>query len=105
MPLFPRYKMALFRYFKCDSAATFLSDPKRPLSTSLSTGNIKAANKAVLGDGRSQKAHVFLKLLVSKIYSKANSIFFENLHFQKFSTIRYCQRVTKCGAPHYVEPN
>ena len=34
------------------------SDPKGPLSTSLSTGTIKAANKAALCDGRGQKAHV-----------------------------------------------
>ena len=51
--------MALFRYFKRDdSAGTFLPDPKGPLSTSLSTGAIKAANKAVLCDGHSQKAQV-----------------------------------------------
>ena len=50
MPLFPYYKMALFRYFKHDtgsSAGTFLPDPKGPLSTTLGTGTIKAANKAV----------------------------------------------------------
>ena len=52
---------ALFRYFKRDSAGTFLSDPKGPLSTSLSTGNIKAASKAVLCDGCGQKAHVFFR--------------------------------------------
>ena len=50
--------MALFRYFKCDSAGTFLPDPKGPLSTSLSTGTIKAANKAVLCDGHGQKTHM-----------------------------------------------
>ena len=47
-PLFPHYNMALIRYFKRDSAGTFLPDPKGPLSTSLSSGNIKAAKKAVL---------------------------------------------------------
>ena len=44
--------MALFRYFKRDSAGTFLPDPKGPLSTTLSAGTIKAANKAVQCDGR-----------------------------------------------------
>ena len=71
--------MALFRYFKRDSAGTFLPGPKGPLSTSLSTGTIKAANKAVLCDGHGQKARVFSKLLISKIYSKANFNFFESL--------------------------
>ena len=55
------YFMALFCYFKRDSAGTFLPDPKGPLSTSLSTGTIKAANKAVLCDGRGQKAHVYFQ--------------------------------------------
>ena len=81
--------MALFRYFKRDSAGTFLPDLKGPLSTSLSTGNIKAANKAVPCDGRGQKAHVFLKLLISKIILKPIPIFFENLHFRKFPVIWY----------------
>ena len=57
-PFFPNYKMSLFRYIKCDSPGTFHPDPKGPLSTSLSTGTIKAANKAVLCDGCGQKAHV-----------------------------------------------
>ena len=34
-----------FRYFKRDSAGTFLPDPKGPLSTSLSTGTIKLPTK------------------------------------------------------------
>ena len=76
--------MAFFRYFKRDSAGTFLPDPKGSLSTSLSTGTIKAANKAVLCDGRGQKAHMFFKLLISKIYSKANSNF-----FSKICTFKY----------------
>ena len=52
-------KMALFRYFKRDSAGspagTFLPDPKGPLSTTLGTGRIKAANKAVLDISSSNK--------------------------------------------------
>ena len=54
--------MALFRYFKRDSAGTFLPDPKGPLSNFLSTGTIKAANKADLCDGHGQKAHVCFEI-------------------------------------------
>ena len=80
--------MALIRYFKCDGAGTFLPDPKGPFSTSLRTGNIKAANKAALCDGHGQKTRVFSKILILKFYSKANSNFFENLHFRQFPAIR-----------------
>ena len=48
-------KMALFRYFKRDSAGTVLPDPKGSLSASLAMDTIKSANKAVLEVSFSKK--------------------------------------------------
>ena len=98
--------MALFRYFKRDSAGTFLPDSKGPLSTSLSTGTIKAANKAVLCDGHGQKAHVcFRNYQFRKFILKPIPLFFENLHFESFplyGSMKYIQNtVSICKINHY----
>ena len=57
--LISHYKMSLFRYLKRDSAGTFLSDPKGPLPTSLSTGTIKLPTKLFCVMGV-VKRHTFL---------------------------------------------
>ena len=62
--LFPHYKMALFRYFKHDSAGIFLPDPKGPLSTSLSTGTIKLPTKLFCVMGV-VKRHTFLFKIIN----------------------------------------